>query len=51
MRSRSALSAAPHWVGRGGPSEADRSQRWHPREGQFDGKSDPERNAANIFTV
>ena len=30
MKSRSALPGRPFWVGRGGPSETDRSQRWHP---------------------
>ena len=41
MRSRSALPGRPSWVGRGGPFETDRSQRRHPQQGQFDGKSDP----------
>ena len=30
MRSRSALPGRPSSVGRGGPSETDRSQQWHP---------------------
>ena len=51
MKSRSALPGRPSWVGRGDPSETDRSQEWHLTKGQFDGRSDHERNAELIFTV